>query len=55
MGGLQTFPLSYLGHRGEEGVDVVYRPVEIQWNLVHVPFEGLVALEHGDVPDAAQG
>lgn len=36
-------------------MDVVYSPVEIQRTLVYVLVEGFVALEHADVPDAAQG
>lgn len=41
---------SYLWHRCEEGVDVVYRCVELHWTVVHAHFEVLVTFEHADVP-----
>lgn len=55
MGGLQTLTLSYMRHSGEEGADVAHGPVEFQRTLFDVFIEDFVTVEHGDVPDAAQG
>jgi hypothetical protein len=41
---------SYLGHIGDEGLDVVYRRDDPSLALVHTELEGFVAFEHADVP-----
>lgn len=41
--------ISYLRHRIDKGLDVVYRFVELIWTLVHTHSQIFVAFEHADV------